>query len=270
MTVPSINNSNFADTARGLTEGLQGSGLELLLGYTDYDVCEEERLIRAFLRRRPEAIVVTGGAHTEHCRALLAGAGVPVVETWDIPLHPIDRVVGFSNADAGARVARHLFDLGHRRIGFVGGNALRDTRGADRLRGFRQALAALGLADDRAIADVDAPTTMRDGAHALQRLFERWPDTTALMCVSDSAAFGAMTEAQRLGLRVPKDLAIAGFGADDVSAHAIPGITSVDVQAHRIGVETARMILGALSDAGSERHLSLGLELKPRASTVPA
>ncbi|MEM1130968.1 MAG: LacI family DNA-binding transcriptional regulator, partial [Pseudomonadota bacterium] len=141
MTIPSINNANFADTARGLTEGLQDSGLELLLGYTDYDMAEEERLVEAFLRRRPEAIVVTGGAHTARCRALLDGAGVPVVETWDLPAEPVDRVVGFSNADAGARMARHLFDQGHRRIGFIGGDGARDTRGADRQRGFLTALA---------------------------------------------------------------------------------------------------------------------------------
>ena len=103
MTVPSINNANFADTARGLTEGLQDSGFELLLGYTDYDVAEEERLVEAFLRRRPEAIVVTGGAHTDRCRTLLSNAGVPVVETWDLPDDPIDRVVGFSNARCGCQ-----------------------------------------------------------------------------------------------------------------------------------------------------------------------
>ena len=69
--IPSINNSNFADTARGLTDALAGSGLQLLLGYTDYSVEKEEQLVESMLRRRPEAIVVTGGAHTLRARKLL-------------------------------------------------------------------------------------------------------------------------------------------------------------------------------------------------------
>lgn len=268
MTVPSINNANFADTARGLTEGLRDSGFELLLGYTDYDLAEEERLVEAFLRRRPEAIVVTGGAHTERCRALLCGAGVPVVETWDLPKDPIDRVVGFSNADAGARMARYLFDLGHRKIGFIGGDGTRDTRGADRQKGFVSSLTTLGLPDDRVIADLDPPITMKEGAHAMLRLQEQWPDTTAVMCVSDLSAFGALNAALRKGLKVPEDIAIAGFGAYDVAEHALPGITTLDAHAHQIGSEAARVILDALADGPSEKTVTLRVKLLARGSTT--
>jgi hypothetical protein len=82
--VPSINNSNFADTARGITDELESTGLQLLLGYTDYTVEKEEKLIEAMLRRRPEGIILTGGAHTERARRLLKNAGIPVVETWEL------------------------------------------------------------------------------------------------------------------------------------------------------------------------------------------
>lgn len=268
MTVPSINNANFADTARGLTNGLHDSGLELLLGYTDYDIVEEERLVEAFLRRRPEAIVVTGSAHTDRCRLLLSGSGVPVIETWDLPDDPIDRVVGFSNAEAGAIMAHHLNACGHRRIGFIGGNGMRDTRGADRQRGFIRALTELDLPTDRLITNLDPPITMHEGAAAMERLLARWPDTTAVMCVSDLSAFGAMNAAIRKGLRIPADLAIAGFGAYDLSEHALPGITTLDAQADVIGRETARIILDALKDPQAEREsVVLPLELLIRPST---
>lgn len=250
MTLPSINNANFSDTARGLTEGLRDSGLELLLGYTDYDINEEERLVEAFLRRRPEAIVVTGGVHTGRCRALLSNAGIPVVETWDLPEDPIDRVVGFSNAEAGARMAQHLYDQGYRRIGFIGGDGRRDTRGADRQRGFVQSLQQLGVTSDRVVADAFPPITMREGALAMKTLLDRWPGTQAVMCVSDLSAFGAMTAAQRQGMTVPNDVAIAGFGAYDLSAHALPAITTLEVQAYRIGADAARLVVSAIEDNG--------------------
>ncbi|TIP76591.1 MAG: LacI family transcriptional regulator, partial [Mesorhizobium sp.] len=86
--IPSINNSNFADTARGITDELENTGLQLLLGYTDYTAEKEERLIEAMLRRRPEGIILTGGTHTDLTRRMLESAGIPVVETWELPPKP--------------------------------------------------------------------------------------------------------------------------------------------------------------------------------------
>ena len=132
VTIPSINNANFAQTVRGLSDALRPRGLQVLLGYTDYDMAEEERLVEQLLTRRPEAIVVTGGSHTPRARRLLQNAGIPVVETWDLPKDPIENVVGFSNAAAVERLVDHLVEEGKTRIAFIGGDATRDTRGADR------------------------------------------------------------------------------------------------------------------------------------------
>ncbi|TIN15557.1 MAG: LacI family DNA-binding transcriptional regulator, partial [Mesorhizobium sp.] len=119
--VPSLNNSNFADTARGITDELESTGLQLLLGYTDYTVEKEEKLIEAMLRRRPEGIIVTGGAHTERARRLLNNAGIPVVETWELPSKPIDQVVGFSNEEAMRLLVKTLARKGYRKFGYIGG-----------------------------------------------------------------------------------------------------------------------------------------------------
>jgi LacI family transcriptional regulator, gluconate utilization system Gnt-I transcriptional repressor len=150
--IPSINNSNFADTARGLTDALEGTGLQLLLGYTDYSVEKEESLIASMLRRRPEAIVVTGGRHTPRGRKLLQNSGIPVIETWDLPMSPVHHVVGFSNAEASAALVRHLHGRGYKRIAFIGGTTNRDTRGADRRAGYETAMNALGLTESRVIS----------------------------------------------------------------------------------------------------------------------
>ncbi len=106
--MPSINNSNFSDTARGITDALQNTGLQLLLGYTDYSAEKEEELIEAMLRRRPEGIILTGGSHTARARRMLAKASIPVVETWELPENPINQVVGFSNSEAMALLVRTL------------------------------------------------------------------------------------------------------------------------------------------------------------------
>ena len=75
--------------------------------------------LAGLLRRRPEAIVVTGGKHTDRSRRLLANAGIPVIETWDLPSDPLGHVVGFSNADAVRGMVDHFVSKGLSRIAFI-------------------------------------------------------------------------------------------------------------------------------------------------------
>ncbi len=254
VIIPSINNANFALTISALNEHLSNSGLQVLLGYSDYDMEEEERIVKAFLRRRPEAIVVTGGVHTESCRRYLAASGVPVIETWDLPTSPINHAVGFSNARAGRIMAKHLVEQGYKKIGFIGGNVERDRRGADRRHGFEEEIRAQGLSTERFWESNEAIITMEAGRNAMSGLLEKFPDTQAVMCASDLSACGAMMACHRASLCVPEDIAIAGFGAYDISANCFPEITSIDVGAYDIGVETAKLILMEL--AGDSRKLA--------------
>ena len=199
VTIPSINNANFADTVGALTEGLKPRGLQILLGYTNYDMQEEERLIEQLLRRKPQAVVVTGGKHTPRCRRLLENANVPVIETWDLPDSALDHVIGFSNAQAVQSMVDHFVAKGLTRIAFIGGDADRDTRGLDRRRGFVSAMQAHGLDASRLIAAGPPPISMREGAEAMVHLLDTAPDTEAVICVSDLSAFGALSACQRCG-----------------------------------------------------------------------
>lgn len=246
VTIPSINNANFAETVRGLSEGLKARGLQILLGYTDYDMAEEERLVEQFLRRRPEAIVVTGGRHTPRARRMLENAGIPVIETWDLPEEPIGHVVGFSNADAVRGMVDHFVAQGLTRIAFIGGDTTRDTRGADRRGGFIAAMQAHGLDANRLIAVGAPPISMREGAEAMGRLLETMPDTEAVICVSDLSAFGALTECQRRGVAVPEKLWIAGFGDYEIAGIAVPALTTINPFPRDIGTRAAALILDVL------------------------
>jgi LacI family transcriptional regulator, gluconate utilization system Gnt-I transcriptional repressor len=268
VTIPSINNANFADTLRGLSEGLKARGLQILLGYTDYDMAEEERLIEQFLRRRPEAIVVTGGRHTPRARRMLENAGIPVIETWDLPEDPIGHVIGFSNADAVRGMVDHFVAKGLTRIAFIGGDASRDTRGADRRAGFIAAMQAHGLDATRLIAAGSPPISMREGAEAMGRLLDAMPDTQAVICVSDLSAFGALTECQRRGIEVPGRLWIAGFGDYEIAGIAVPALTTINPFPRDIGTRTAELILDVLDGRqDTPARIAISPELLIRQST---
>lgn len=252
--IPSLNNSNFSDTARGITDELEGTGLQLLLGSNDYSIEREEELVEAMLRRRPEGIIVTSGNHTPRTRRMLEKAGIPVVETWDVPVDPIDQIVGFSNAGAMALLVRTLAAKGYKKFGYIGGTTERDTRGNQRREGFLAALKELGLPAGRVISFGVPPISMEQGGQAVVSMLEQWPDTEVVICVSDLSAFGAIMECQRRGMNVPGNIAIAGFGNYEIAACCHPRITSVDVDCYNIGRQAARQL-----------HLSIKGEVVPGA-----
>jgi LacI family gluconate utilization system Gnt-I transcriptional repressor len=245
--IPSVNNSNFSDTIRGITEALSDSGLQLLLGHTDYLVQKEETLLESMLTRRPEGIIVTGGSHSPRARRLLQSVGIPVVETWDLPDDPIEHVVGFSNAGAIRALVYDLHARGYRHIGFIGGTSDRDTRGADRKLGYTQAIAELGLQQPRVISFGSPPISMSQGAEAIVQLVTQWPEVDAVICVSDLSAFGALMECHRRGWAVPGRIAIAGFGDFEVSRCAHPRLTTVGVDAGEIGRAAGTLLLRAIA-----------------------
>ncbi|WP_298822774.1 LacI family DNA-binding transcriptional regulator [uncultured Roseibium sp.] len=266
VTIPSINNANFADTVGALSEVLKASDLQVLLGYSNYDIREEERIVEQFLKRRPEAIVLTGGRHTDRTRQLLARAKIPVIETWDLPEDPIGHVVGFSNSATMHDLVGHLVKTGRKRIAFIGGDTDGDTRGADRRRGFINAMNRHNLSKDRLIGAGEPPISMREGADAMSLLLRDFPDTDAVICVSDLSAFGALTECMRKDVRVPEDIAIAGFGAYDISSVCVPTLTTVDPHPVEIGHKTGEIIVSLLRGSGDNDCDPIRLEIGPQLS----
>ncbi len=267
VTIPSINNANFADTVGGLSETLKARDLQILLGYTNYDMQEEERLIEQLLRRKPQAIVVTGGKHTPRARKLLENTNVPVIETWDVPAAPIGHFVGFSNAGAVRGMVDHFVAAGYRRIAFIGGDTSRDTRGSDRRLGFIASLRDHGLDASRLIDAGAPPISMREGADAMARLLSEFPDTEAVICVSDLTAFGALTECQRRGVPVPERIAIGGFGDYEIGGISVPALTTVNARAREIGERTGQLILDLLDGRPDVQHVTLAPELILRESS---
>ncbi len=246
VTIPSLNNANFADTFRTLNDSLETAGLQILLGSTDYRVKTEEKLVDQLLRRRPEAIVLTGSHHSERTREMITRADIPVIEIWDQPEHPLGHVIGFSNADAIRPVVRHLAETGRKKLGFVGASDTADFRGRARRLGVLDEAARLGLPTPALISAGPAPVSMVHGARAVADNIADIRKLDALICVSDQVAFGAMSECARQGMHVPGDLAVTGFGAFEIASVSSPTITTVDVQSSEIGSLTGTFLVDLL------------------------
>ena len=263
VTLPSINNANFAETYRGLSDEMERSGVQLLLGATNYRVDKEEELVRQLLSRNPEALVMTGGHHTETTRKLIESRGLPVIEMWDLPAEPLGHAVGFSNADAMSLVVEHLASTGRQRLAFIGASEGADSRGAERRTGAMAAAQALGLPSMEFLDAGPAPVSMRHGATLIERLGDEVCAFDALICVSDLVAFGALSACRRIGIDVPERLAITGFGQFEVAVISEPQITTVDVGALRIGEKVAEMLNSLFTGDSLADRVDVGSRLVP-------
>lgn len=274
VILPTLQNFNFADTAQGLSNVLRPLGYQLLFGYTEYRIAEEETLVREMLGRRPEAMVLTGGRHSTATRKMLLAAQLPTVATWDLPQPPIDRAVGFSNVEIGRTMTRRLIERGYREILFVGASVVDgfcDFRGEDRLTGYLLAMREAGLREDLVIRHGKPPAAFAQGARAIGIALDRGLAFDAVLAVSDMPAVGAMTECRRRGLDVPRDVGIAGFGDFEFSSQLVPSITTVKVDAVGIGARAGQLIVEMLdrsADGAGDAAIDLGFEVIERESTA--
>jgi LacI family gluconate utilization system Gnt-I transcriptional repressor len=243
---PTVMNSVFSGTIEGLSRLLAVRGYQLLLGETDFEIRTEETLLSSFIGWRPAGIVVTGSDHTVGTRAMLENADVPVVELWGLPKKPFDVSVGFSNVDAAYRMVHSLWEWGYRRIGFMSLDFPHNSRTIERRTGYRQAIAELGLPCEPSL-EAKVLFGFQAGRDGLKSILAAQPKADAIFCSSDTLAVGALTEAIRMGLRVPDDLAIAGFGDVELAAELVPSLTTVRLPRAEIGSRTADVLLARIA-----------------------
>jgi LacI family gluconate utilization system Gnt-I transcriptional repressor len=261
--VSNILSQQFGLAVRSLAATLEPEGFEVLVGQTSYSYAKEVAMIQSLRGIRPAAVMFTGVIELEENRAALLELGIPVIETWAFPRDPIDMLVGLPNADAGAMAARRLADAGHRRVAFIGRNS---GRGALRRDGFRAAAAGLGLEIVHEIG-VGEITGLVDGRAAFAALLDRGAAIDAVFCANDLLATGALIEARARGLSVPRDLAVLGFGDNDVADQITPGLTTISFDAAAVGRIAGELLLARLSGTPrAEQRLAVDLFLVERGS----
>ena len=263
--VPTIAGAMFADTVQGMSDALRAAGYQLLLGAHGYDLGAELALVQAFLGRRADGLILTGAQHAPATRRLLAEAGTPVVETWDIGRSPIDMTAGFSNFRAARAMAEHLLAGGYRHLAFISGPLRGHDRSRPRRDGFRAGVRGTGAT----LVELHMPggSGMRSGAEAIGELLGREPGTEAAFFVNDIMAAGALMECARRGWATPGRIAIAGFGDFEVAAALAPSLTTVRISGYEIGRRAALMLAARLAgEAVSPATVDLGFEIVARES----
>jgi LacI family transcriptional regulator len=265
LIIPDIQNPFFTSVVRGIEDVLQGDGYTLLLGNTD-DNQERERVYLSTLHAEGVAgiILVTSDGRTPEFRRLLKAK---------VPLVVIDRVPAGLNVDAvtvanleGAREATaHLIDLGHRRIGFIGGPAHLSTA-SERQSGYEEALRAAGYASAPELIKY-GDFRQTGGYRAMRELLAIPEPPTAVFIANNLMTLGALQAIHECGLSIPDDIGIISFDDMSWATSLQPPLTAVAQPTYELGATAAELLLARMRDPERPvRRVVLNTELMIRAS----
>lgn len=176
--------------------------------------------------------------------------------------------VTMDEQQAARAIVEHLVKLGHRRIAHVIGIA---DHGASRWRlaGYREAIAAAGLADDPELV-VQGAFTFSSGVAAAHELFGLRSRPTAVFAANDDMATGVMWAASEYGIKVPHDLSVCGFDDTPLARQLWPALTTVQQPSREMGKIAAQQLLNVLRGHGPGRLVQIPFALQIRESTAAA
>jgi DNA-binding LacI/PurR family transcriptional regulator len=164
------------------------------------------------------------------------------------------------------KVVDYLHSLGHRRLGFIGHHAMLGPIN-ERMKTVLDAVARYSSLEVRTAADAD---TLEGGRQAARALLSTGDRPTALICVNDITAVGALRELRERGIRVPQDMSVTGFDNVKLSEFCFPALTTVHIPRERIGhIICDRLIPDASKPEPPEHEIVIDPEFVLRDSTGP-
>lgn len=270
VVVPYLTRWYFTQVTHGAEEVLTEAGYDVMLYHLRGQKEPRRRALQTpYFAKRVDGIVVIGLQPTAAETAWLGRHAPPVsLVGSEVPGWPSVRI---DDHGAATTAMEHLTDLGHRRIGYVGLSldAYVFSTPQERLRGYREHLTAHGLRSDPAweVAGEFRRDTAEEGA---LRMLAREDRPTAVFAASDEMAFGVLSAAQQLGLRVPEDLSVIGI--DDHEMAGYLDLTTVAQPVLDLGRSAAHLLLRRLAGDTdpSTDGLLLPTRLCVRGTTGPA
>ena len=270
VIVPFVTKWFFGAVVDGAEQVLRQQGYDLLLYNLAGDDSARHRVFEtSLLTKRVDAVLVLSLKPSPDELARLAALGRPVtIVGADLPGWATVRI---DDHEAAATATRHLVELGHRRIGYIGGKTegvLDFSAPVARLAGYREVVEEADLDVDPRL-EADGEFTV-DGGLAAGRVLLGHPDRpTAVFAASDEMAIGVLRAARELGLRIPDDVSVIGIDNHDMADYF--DLTTVAQAVHEQGRVAAAQVLAALADDDwKPEQVVLPTELLVRRTTGPA
>jgi LacI family transcriptional regulator len=248
VVVPKLNSYFMASVIAGVEKITNRNGYGLIISQSQESGKQEISCVSTLFNSRVDGMLVSLAFDTrnlDHFDILLKK---------DVPVVFFDRVaechgcmsIKIDNFKAGHEATSHLIGEGCSRIVHIGGNRLRNVY-SDRYNGYRQALADHGIEPDQKYVFI-TDLTADSGREIARKILKMDPMPDGIFTANDTTAVAAMVELQESGIRIPGDIAVAGFNNEPISMVIRPNLTTIDYPAKEIGEIAATSLISRLEN----------------------
>jgi len=259
VIIPSLSNMVFPEVMTGISQVLDETPLQPVVGVTNYLPEREEKVLYEMLSWRPSGVIIAGLEHSDASKAMLKAAGIPIVEIMDVDGDAVDSVVGISHRRAGREMANAIIDAGYKRIGFMGTKMPLDHRARKRFEGLTQALGKAGLE----VADQEfysGGSALAKGREMTEAMLKRTPDLDFLYYSNDMIGAGGLLYCLEKGIDVPGQIGLAGFNGVELLDGLPRKLATMDACRLEIGRAAAQIIASQSSDPTVEGGKKIALK----------
>ena len=265
LVVTTIADPFISGVVRGVEQTARDLGYNVMLADSNSDPVREQKIVQSFAEQRLDGIIVTSSR--------VGALYLPMLEAMRVPIMLVNnqypgafvQAVMIKNVEGVRAAVRHLIDLKHRRIAYIGDQSGYQSD-AERMSGYRGALETARIPfQSELVVHGDSRTEAAIGA--MNRLLDLERPPTAVCCYNDMTALGAMHAIYARGLCVPGDISITGFDDLFFAPYTRPPLTTLRQPMRRMGQLAMENLVKLISGKESVAHIKVDAELVIRQST---
>ena len=244
VVVPTINRQFWSNSISGIENIAYQKGYKVMIFQSTESYDKEVEIVETLANSMVDGILIAFSKETnnyDHIKQIME-RGIPVLLFERVCESIQSSKVVTDDYNGAKQLIQHLIDRGKKRIAYLSG-PLSVAGCKERLRGYKEALLENGLMIDESLLIEIPDFTHEIAGNAIKNLWKNDQKPEALFCFADILAIGALHAAKELGIKVPQQLAIAGFGNDDTGKYVSPSITTMAQPSFEMGQIAARMIL---------------------------
>ena len=248
VIVPNIMNYALADTIKGISQTLHAHSVDMMLFNSDENPESEKKAFLSLADKLVEGVIFIAQCGPQIDFSQMAKRIPIVLIERAEKTNMVDRLE-IDNEDAMKKIIGHLYELGHRKIAYISGEAT-SYNTQNITKAFLKAINEHNLPVMNNCY-LNTSYTLRGGKSGLEKLLKQKEDFTAIVCSSNLIAIGVVNTAIKLGYKIPKDFSVSGYDNFPDIDVLTPTITTIDYPAYNLGVQAAEAILEKFDTEGT-------------------
>ena len=251
VIVSNIADPFFAEIIQGIEAVAQRNGYSLFMAASQRDPEREQTIVQAMYVHRVDGVIICSTSFSAEQSQQFSQYGIPIVVVNNQAAEDFRYSIYHDDIDGSRQVTRHLLDLGHQKIAYLG-NSLSGRTTDDRLAGFQQQIENASLLIPAGYIHQVPGGSPENGLSALNHFLDLADRPTALVCFNDMLAIGVLKGLQQVGIQVPAEISVTGFDNIVFSTYTNPPLTTFDQPKLYIGSKAAELLLGLLNSASED------------------